>query len=105
MAKNIVNSRPVLNYVPDFSIEGGAYNIKVVSNLMIFELTEAINYTAPPISNLSTSYIYNIKNMSGGTLTLEFRNTDNIEGESIVTVYKDENFQLYISDTDTFSII
>ena len=101
MAKNIVNTRPI-GYL-SVTIEGGTYNIKSIGNFIIIEFTESsVIYNMASIGSLSNGYIYNLKNISGGGITIELKGGENIEGDAFVTLLDGENLQLYIENTTTF---
>lgn len=82
---------------------GGTYNQLFKSGQWIIELLDATTYTLPLISGLSEeqkSAIHNVKNLSGGAVTLNASGGDLISGQASQAMSDKDNFQLYIDGTN-----
>lgn len=86
-------------------IEGGTYNLNIVSGQVVIELTEVVGYNFPLISTLDDTLIYNIKNISGGAVTMTLGSGDTLQGASNFTLYNYDNYPLYIATGTTFELL
>jgi hypothetical protein len=84
-----------------FSVTGGTSNKISHGPILLIELDQSTTYSLPLISGLSnTDYRVDLKNISGGDVTIQGSGGDTIEGDASVQLVDGENITLYMKTTE-----
>lgn len=84
--------------VSNFVLTGGNSTSYQVSNELVIELQDQVDYTLPEIATLTDKdFFINLKNISGSSILLLTQPSDTFEGQTQQQIGPNESFRIYVS--------